>query len=106
MRAVRRKRSKPPAKTAPEPRSAFAWPSRADAARRASAASEIADAALTRLRATHAPSAAPEDSLPTATSEAPRKPDPWSREFDELAERLIDDLRRDLGPGRPSHDAA
>lgn len=106
MRSARRKRPTPPAASAPEPRPAFAWPSRADAAKRASAASEMADAALTRLRATHAPRPVAEDPLPAREQVATGDADPWNREFDELATRLIQDLSRDLGPARSDRDAA
>ena len=43
---------------------------------------------------------AAEDQSPAANGSRPTAPDPWGAEFDQLAEELIEDLRRDLGPGR------
>jgi len=41
---------------------------------------------------------AAEDQSPTAHGSRATAPEPWSAEFDQLAEELIEDLRRDLGP--------
>lgn len=73
---------------------AFAWPSRAEAEARASDAEVAADQALTRLRSR------PVERLVAAHEPAPvpGSPQPWDREFDALAEQLIDELHRDLGP--------
>lgn len=76
------------------PSTAFAWPSRAEAEARASDAGAAADQALTRLRSR------PVERLVAAHEPAPvpGSPQPWDREFDALAEQLIDELDRDLGP--------
>jgi hypothetical protein len=95
----------------------FTWPGRARAAEVERAAALAAERGLERLRerqrerrrraATAPPPNPPAPAEPEPAAEAdpgePEAPDPWSAEFDRLAEELIDDLRRDLGPdGRQS----
>lgn len=90
----------------------FRWPGRDRSAEIGRAAELAAERGLERLRERQrrrrppAPPPPPPPVVPRALPEEapepdePTAPDIWSAEFDRLAEELIDDLRRDLGPER------
>jgi hypothetical protein len=86
----------------------FAWPDRERSAEIERAADRAAERGLERLRerrrrprALTPPKPAPHRGFlkpPAPAQQGPVAPDPWEAEFDELAEDLIAELRRDLGP--------
>jgi hypothetical protein len=75
----------------------FAWPSRERSAQIERAAAEAAERGLARLRERQRRRRPP---APAPPPDEPTVPQPWNKRYDRLADELVDDLRRDLGPER------